>query len=80
MASVSSVLREALAKGPLGPRSDNVVLIQIITNNARTVEQKKALFRRVAELLSESPVDADDPRRFYYWRQSGRKRPGGEPQ
>jgi len=56
------------------------VLIQIITNNARTVEQKKALFRRVAELLSESPVDADDPRRFYYWRQSGRKRPGGEPQ
>ncbi len=37
------------------PRSDDVVLIQITANNTRTVEQKKALFRRIAELLAESP-------------------------
>ena len=36
-------------------RSDDVVFIQITANNTRTVEQKKALFRRIAELLSESP-------------------------
>jgi hypothetical protein len=31
------------------------VLIQITANNTRTVEQKKALFRRIAELLGKSP-------------------------
>jgi phenylpyruvate tautomerase PptA (4-oxalocrotonate tautomerase family) len=36
-------------------RSDNLVFIQITANNTRTVEQKKALFRRIAELLGESP-------------------------
>ena len=36
-------------------RSDDLVLIQIIVSNTRTVEQKKALFRRIAELLGESP-------------------------
>jgi 4-oxalocrotonate tautomerase len=36
-------------------RSDDLVLIQITANNTRTLEQKKALFRRVAELLGESP-------------------------
>jgi 4-oxalocrotonate tautomerase len=36
-------------------RSDDLVLIQITANNTRSVEQKKALFRRVAELLGESP-------------------------
>ena len=36
-------------------RSDDLVLIQITANNTRTVEQKKALFRRIAELLGESP-------------------------
>jgi 4-oxalocrotonate tautomerase len=36
-------------------RSDDLVIIQITANNARTVEQKKALFARVAELLSEDP-------------------------
>jgi phenylpyruvate tautomerase PptA (4-oxalocrotonate tautomerase family) len=36
-------------------RSDDVVLIQITVNNTRSVEQKKALFRRIAELLGESP-------------------------
>ena len=36
-------------------RSDDLVLIQITANNTRTVEQKKALFRRIAELLGENP-------------------------
>ncbi|MFA6114222.1 MAG: tautomerase family protein [Sphingomonas sp.] len=36
-------------------RSDELVFIQIAANNTRTVEQKKALFRRIAELLGESP-------------------------
>jgi len=36
-------------------RSDDLVLIQITASNTRTVEQKKALFRRIAELLGESP-------------------------
>lgn len=36
-------------------RSDDLVLIQMTVNNTRTVEQKKALFRRIAELLGESP-------------------------
>ena len=35
-------------------RSDDLVLIQITANNTRTLEQKKALFRRIAELLGES--------------------------
>lgn len=36
-------------------RGDDLVFIQITANNTRTVEQKKALFRRIAELLGESP-------------------------
>ena len=36
-------------------RSDDLVLIQISARNTRTVEQKKALFRRIAELLGERP-------------------------
>ena len=36
-------------------RSDDLVFIQIIVFNTRTVDQKKALFRRIAELLGESP-------------------------
>ncbi len=36
-------------------RSDDLVFIQITANNTRTVEQKKALFRRIADLLGESP-------------------------
>jgi 4-oxalocrotonate tautomerase len=36
-------------------RSDDLVLIQITVFNTRTVEQKKALFRRIAELLGDSP-------------------------
>ena len=36
-------------------RSDDLVLIQITANNTRTLEQKKALFRRIAELLGERP-------------------------
>lgn len=42
-------------------RSDDLVFIQIIVFNSRTVEQKKALFRRIAELLGESPgIRAED--------------------
>ena len=36
-------------------RSNDLVYIQIIVFNTRTVEQKKALFRRIAELLREDP-------------------------
>ena len=36
-------------------RSADVVYIQITVFNTRTVEQKKALFRRMAELLGKSP-------------------------
>jgi 4-oxalocrotonate tautomerase len=36
-------------------RSDDLVYIQITVFNTRTVEQKKALFRRIAERLGESP-------------------------
>jgi 4-oxalocrotonate tautomerase len=36
-------------------RSDDLAIIQITVNNTRAVEQKKALFRRIAELLSENP-------------------------
>jgi phenylpyruvate tautomerase PptA (4-oxalocrotonate tautomerase family) len=36
-------------------RSDDLVFIQITVFNTRTVDEKKALFRRIAELLRESP-------------------------
>ena len=36
-------------------RSDDLVFIQISAMNTRTVEQKKALYRRIAELLGDSP-------------------------
>jgi len=36
-------------------RSDDVVLIQITANNTRSVEQKKALYKRIAERLAEDP-------------------------
>lgn len=36
-------------------RSDDLVYIQITASDTRTVEQKKALFRRIAELLGENP-------------------------
>ena len=36
-------------------RSDDLVFVQITASNTRTVEQKKALFRRIAELLGDSP-------------------------
>jgi phenylpyruvate tautomerase PptA (4-oxalocrotonate tautomerase family) len=36
-------------------RSDDVVFIQIHARNTRTVDQKKALYRRIADLLGESP-------------------------
>ncbi|HEX5868555.1 MAG TPA: tautomerase family protein, partial [Beijerinckiaceae bacterium] len=35
--------------------SDDLVFIQITVFNTRTAEQKKSLFQRIAELLSESP-------------------------
>lgn len=36
-------------------RSADVVYIQITVFNTRSAEQKKALFRRIAELLGENP-------------------------
>jgi 4-oxalocrotonate tautomerase len=36
-------------------RGDDLVLIQLTVSNTRSMEQKKALFRRIAELLGESP-------------------------
>jgi 4-oxalocrotonate tautomerase len=36
-------------------RSADTVYIQITVFDSRTVEQKKALFRRIAELLGENP-------------------------
>jgi 4-oxalocrotonate tautomerase len=36
-------------------RSDDLVLIQITVFNTRTVEQKTALFRRIAKRLGERP-------------------------
>ena len=37
------------------PGVHDLVYIQITVFNTRTVEQKKALFRRIAELLGENP-------------------------
>jgi 4-oxalocrotonate tautomerase len=36
-------------------RSDDLVILQITVSNTRTIEQKKALFARIAELLSRDP-------------------------
>lgn len=36
-------------------RSDDVVFVQITLNSGRTIEQKKALYARIAELLTENP-------------------------
>lgn len=36
-------------------RSDDLLYIRVTVFDTRTVEQKKALFKRIAELLGESP-------------------------
>jgi 4-oxalocrotonate tautomerase len=36
-------------------RTDDLVFLQITVSNTRTIEQKKALFARIAELLSQQP-------------------------
>ena len=36
-------------------RSDELVILQITVSNTRTVEQKKALFARIAERLAQAP-------------------------
>jgi len=36
-------------------RSDDLVIIQITASNTRTVEQKKALFQRIADRLAKAP-------------------------
>jgi phenylpyruvate tautomerase PptA (4-oxalocrotonate tautomerase family) len=36
-------------------RSDDLVIIQLSVSNTRTVEQKKALFRRIVERLTANP-------------------------
>ncbi|MGO4714843.1 tautomerase family protein [Bradyrhizobium sp. 2TAF24] len=42
-------------------RSDDLVIIQITANDTRTIDQKKALFRRIVELLGDNPgIRPDD--------------------
>jgi len=42
-------------------RSDALLFIQITANNTRGLEQKRALYRRIVELLGESPgIRPDD--------------------
>lgn len=36
-------------------RSDDLVIIQITANDTRSIDQKRALFARIAERLAESP-------------------------
>jgi phenylpyruvate tautomerase PptA (4-oxalocrotonate tautomerase family) len=36
-------------------RTDDLVILQITVSNTRTIEQKKALFARIVELLSQEP-------------------------
>jgi phenylpyruvate tautomerase PptA (4-oxalocrotonate tautomerase family) len=36
-------------------RSDDLVFIQLTVNNTRTLDQKRALYRRIVERLSDSP-------------------------
>jgi len=36
-------------------RTDDLVILQITVTNSRSVEQKKALFARIVELLSQKP-------------------------
>jgi phenylpyruvate tautomerase PptA (4-oxalocrotonate tautomerase family) len=36
-------------------RTDDFVILQITVSNTRTIEQKKALFARIVELLSQKP-------------------------
>jgi 4-oxalocrotonate tautomerase len=36
-------------------RTDNLVILQVTVSNTRTVEQKKALFARIVELLAQKP-------------------------
>jgi 4-oxalocrotonate tautomerase len=36
-------------------RSDDLVILQITVSNTRSVEQKKALFARIVELLAQNP-------------------------
>jgi phenylpyruvate tautomerase PptA (4-oxalocrotonate tautomerase family) len=36
-------------------RSDDLVMIQITLNNTRTLEQKRVLYKRMADELAESP-------------------------
>ena len=36
-------------------RSDDLVIIQLTVSNTRSVTQKRALYRRIVELLAESP-------------------------
>src|ERR1043165_1620728 len=36
-------------------RTDDLVILQITGSNTRTIEQKKALFARIVELLSQKP-------------------------
>ena len=36
-------------------RSDNFIMIQITANNTRSIDQKKALYKRIVERLADQP-------------------------
>ena len=36
-------------------RSDDLVIIQLTVNNTRNLDQKRALYRRIVDVLSENP-------------------------
>ena len=36
-------------------RTDDILFIRLTVNDTRTLEQKKALYKRIAELLAENP-------------------------
>lgn len=38
-----------------GPRSDDLVIIQLTVNNTRDLTQKRALYRRIADKLAADP-------------------------
>jgi len=37
------------------PRTADIIFIQIVLNNTRTVEQKRGLYKRIVERLAQSP-------------------------
>ena len=47
-------------EGYLGPSRENVLFVQIFLVRGRTIEQKKALYRQIADNLADAGVRGDD--------------------